>query len=83
MSYNKKDERNRCRERIVEHALQIVRLETMGVSLDDQYCVRMHCHSDVQNQVEGHLILMRREARVLLALLTADGEVKEETDEVQ
>lgn len=74
MSEQQKQYRNGCRRRIVEHALQIDRLEATGSSVDKEGVVHLHCTSDVKNQIEYHSGQLKHEAQILLTLLTVGGE---------
>ena len=71
---SKKEERNYTRKKIVEYALQIARLKTMGAYLDSDDRTVTPCMSDVKNLVEAFQMRLNGEAKLLLSQLTIGGE---------
>ncbi len=71
------ERRNRIRSNIIDYALQIARLETMGVSIDVSGSTILHCLSDVPNQVDYYKMKLSQESEFLLSQLTVNGHEEE------
>jgi hypothetical protein len=72
----RKRQLQRCRERIVEYALQLARLE-QNYAIDDKGCVALMSAHDAEYRAAGFDRLLKHEAKVLLALLSVDGHLEE------